>query len=125
MRKILIVTLLAAFVFMGTGCNTRRTIGDLTPDGGEQTKTEKQPDRVDGLQNPILTKYAEGNFVKRENGKLYVDENGTTRTFSLSERAGKDIQVLGLQEGNRIIVNYNVLEDGSEEAESLEKILSE
>ena len=125
MQKLLLATLLAALVCTSAGCNARRTVGDLKPDGEEKTETQVQPERVDGLHNPILTKYAEGDFAKVENGKLYVDENGTTRAFSLSERAKKDIQVLGVGAGSRIIVNYNVLADGTEEAESLEKILSE
>lgn len=127
MRKIVLAALLAALVCTAAGCNAKRTTGGLMPgaESGEQAPTATPVERVDTLNNPILTEYAEGTFIKAEDGKLRIDENGVPHEFTLSARAANDVTVLEIQEGNRIIVNYNILEDGTEEAESLEKILSE
>lgn len=93
--------------------------------GGDATPTPTPAQRVDVHHNPILTEYAEGTFIRTEDGKLILDENGAPHAFTLSARAANDVTALEIQEGTRIIVNYNILADGTEEAESLEKILAE
>ncbi len=122
MQKILMISLAAALLLTCAGCKARLS-GEAGPE--ETTPAYGDLPRVDGLHNPILTKYAEGSFIKAENGELYLDEKGEEHVFALSARAEKDVQALGFAEGDRMIVNYNILEDGTEEAESLEKILSE
>jgi len=56
---------------------------------------------------------------------MTIESNGTLQEFYLSGRAANDITSLGIRQGTRIIVNYNVREDGTREAESIEKIVAE
>ena len=121
MQKILTIFLAAALLLTCSGCKARPSGGDGMP----EAPAYGDLDRVDTQKNPILTKYAEGNFIKAENGKLSLKEGEKEHVFTLTARAEKDIEVLGIQKGDRMIVNFNILEDGTEEAESLEKILSE
>jgi len=58
-------------------------------------------------------------------GKLVIEDAGKTRVFLLTERAARDVTSLGIGKGMRVIVNYNTLADGGEEAESVEKIIVE
>ncbi len=127
MRKIIPAVLAMALVCSAAGCNAKRSTGGLVPgaENAENEPTHTPVQRVDAQYNPILTEYAEGAFIRAEDGKLFLDESGVPHEFTLSARAANDVTALDISEGTRIIVNYNILADGTEEAESLEKILSE
>ncbi len=127
MQKRILALLMTALLCTVTGCNVKK-ITDETPgaaQSAEKTATAQPLRREDALGNPVRTMYAEGAFVSAEAGKLIVEVDGTPREFSLSQRATNDVSGLGIVAGTRLIVNYNVLEDGTEEAESLEKIIAE
>lgn len=133
MHKILTVVILLMTVISLPGCKKNGAPAPTPNTQKEtQTPTENQPigetkpsKRVDVLGNEITSGYADGTFQKAESGMLYVDCNGEERTFRLSARAEKEISVLEIGEGQRIIVNFGTNGDGVEEAESIEKIISE
>ncbi len=143
MQKIILAALVAALVCTTAGCKPKQTADGVPSPGVESaqpqaTSTAEEtgaptvaPEpttplpRVDVMGNPIETGYAEGTFVKIEDERLFLDENGKERQFALTERAKNAVSVLGIGEGARIIVNFNTLEDGTEEAESIEKIIVE
>ena len=133
MYKFLTVTVLLLSLLSISGCKKNVPQGELSPTTGQETQTPTQagtteatqpPKRVNVIGEEITTGYADGTFKKVENGTLIIDCNGTERAFLLTPRAERDISVLEIGEGQRIIVNFNVKE-GAEEAESIEKILSE
>lgn len=129
MYKFLTVTVLLLSLLSVSGCKKNAPQGEPSPTAGQETQagtteTTQPPKRVNVLGEEITTGYADGSFKKVENGTLFVDCNGTERSFLLTPRAEKDISALEIGEGQRIIVNFNVKE-GVEEAESIEKILSE
>ena len=104
-----------------SGCNVHKIPGDAPTNTPEATNMLP---RFDVAGNIITTVYAEGEFIKAEEGVLYMTEKGEERRFRLSARAEKDIEVLEITEGTKIIVNYNRVDEGQEaEAISLEKLL--
>ena len=115
MKKILFGV--AAFLLLCTmtGCNVKYIPAE-TPSPSPVELTE-------GLKPAGA--YVEGILTKVEDGKLYVDEAGKERVFTLSPRAENDMQVLEIVPENQIIVNIGRLKDGTPVAESLEKISAE
>ncbi len=104
-----------------TGCNVQKIPGDAPAATPEPTNILP---RLDVSGNIITTVYAEGEFIKAEEGILFMTEKGKERKFRLSPRAEKDITVLKITEGTKIIVNYNRVDEGQEAvALSLEKLL--
>ncbi len=127
MQTIRLAALAAALLCTATGCSKT-----TAPPPGESPAVQEAapqptepPKRADLLGNPILTSYAEGEFSEEADGKLIMHTDAGTREFLLTERSKNDIVSLDIRPGTRIIVNYNVLEDGSEEAESLEVLIEE
>ena len=120
---------LVAMVFVLAGCNVQKIPNQaegnapaITP-SATPGATNFLP-RLDVSGNIITTVYAEGVFIKAEDGTLFMTENGKERKFILSARAEKDITALKITEGTKIIVNYNRVDEGQEaEALSLEKLL--
>lgn len=111
-----------ALVLILSGCNIQKIPAEVPPATTEPTPTI--PPRKDLSGNIITTLYAEGVFVKTENGMLYMTENETEKQFRLSARAEKNISALGISEGTKIIVNYDGVGEGEvAEAISVEKIL--
>lgn len=110
-----------------SGCNVHKIPGDAptnTPEATNKPTPTNMLPRLDVSGNIITTIYAEGEFIKAEEGVLYMTEKGKERTFRLSARAEKDITALKITEGTKIIVNYNRVDEGQEaEALSLEKLL--
>lgn len=118
--------LMAALLCTAAGCSKTEAPSSVSPAVQETAPVPTEPPkREDLLGNPILTSYAEGTFSEKADGKLIMQTDAGTRIFLLTERSANDIDSLGIRQGTRIIVNYNVLEDGSEEAESLEVLLEE
>lgn len=127
MQKIQAVLLAALLLCAAGGCARQtESTPSPTPPAAAETPVPTEPVvRKDVLGNLIQTSYAEGTFSEIVDGKLIVEENGKTRVFLLTERAARDVTSLGIEKGMRVIINYNVLEDGGEEAESVEKIILE
>lgn len=127
MQKIILAVLTATLLCTAAGCNVVKMDNGAgsAVKSPETTASAKPLRREDMLGNPVQTEYVDGTFVSADGGQLTVETADGNRNFSMSERATNDVSALGFTAGTRLIVNYNVLADGTEEAESLEKIVAE
>ncbi len=116
---------LAAVICL-SGCNLQKTEGgEAVPQNTQAAQNTPQPPRKDVLGNPIETGYAEGALVENKAGTIKIKAEEGEKLFFLSKRAETDFQALQIKAGDRIIVNFEPMEDGRYLAVSLEKIIEE
>ncbi len=115
MKKILFGAAALLLLCTATGCNVKYIPAE--------TPSPSPVELSEGLK-PVGA-YVEGVLTKVEDGKLYLDEDGKERVFTLSQRAENDMKVLEIVPENRIVVNLGSTDGDTPVAESLEKIIAE
>ena len=115
-----------AAVLCLSGCNVQKIEkGEEAPkETGAAVETPALP-RKDITGAIIETGYADGVLVEVKGGSLHLEKDGKVQMFVLTKRAETDLQTLEIKIGDRMIVNFEPMEDGRQMAVSLEKIIEE
>ena len=108
--------LMAAALILISGC------GRIVKNAPAPSATPA-PKRKDITGNAILESKARGTVKTVSDTEIVVQEEEKEHTFFLSDGAKADAEVLGINEGVMVIVNYRTEADGRDNAVSLEKVV--
>lgn len=142
--KIKFLAICAIFLFVFSSCGNQQQSQQTTPendtaqtqDTGEGTQEAQQPEDAAQQQtggeaeNPLKTdeyisdySYA-GTLNTIGSDYIEVTTEGEKIRYQIGERCRRDMDKLGITEGMRVIVNFDVI-DGQKTVTQIEKVVSE